>query len=78
MYILYQNIKQRRIQLGMSQSELARRVGYSDKGMISKIESGRIDLPYSKIIDFARVLGTTPVELISQRFYKVKEEDLDE
>ena len=41
---LYENIKENRVAKGWSQSELARRVGYSDKSMISKIEKGVVDL----------------------------------
>ena len=50
---LYKNIKNRRKELGMTQSELAKKLGYTDKSMISKIENGAIDLPQSKIIAFA-------------------------
>ena len=64
MYKIYSNIKQRRLMLGMSQSALAEKMGYSDKGMISKIENGQIDLSYSKILEFAKVLGTTPGALM--------------
>lgn len=49
---LYKNIKNRRKELGMTQSELAKKLGYTDKSMISKIENGSIDLPQSKIIAF--------------------------
>ena len=61
---LYKNIRQRRIDLGLSQSELAKKVGYSDKSMISRIENGIIDLPQSKIIEFANILNTTPGALL--------------
>lgn len=61
---LYKNIKQRRTELGLSQSELAEKIGYSDKSMISRIESGMIDLPQSKIVEFANILNTTPGALM--------------
>lgn len=61
---LYKNIKQRRTELGLSQSELAEKIGYSDKSMISRIESGMIDLSQSKIIEFANILNTTPGALM--------------
>lgn len=64
MFKIYSNIKTRRKELGMSQSVLAERMGYADKGMISRIESGRIDLPYSKIIEFAKVLDMSPQSLM--------------
>lgn len=62
--LLYKNIKARRQALGLSQAELADKVGYSDKSMISHIESGKIDLPQSKIVEFADALKTTPGELL--------------
>lgn len=64
MYKLYENIKLRREALGLSQDELAKRVGYTGKSMISKIESGQVDLPYSKILAFAEALETTEPALL--------------
>ena len=61
---LYTNIKKRRTELGMTQEELAKKLGYSDKSMISRIESGKIDLPQTKIIAFAGALNTTPMKLM--------------
>lgn len=61
---LYKNIKERRIKLGMTQTELAEKLGYSDKSAIVKIESGKIDIPQSKIVAFAKALHTSPSELM--------------
>lgn len=61
---LYKNIKKRRLELKLSQEELASRVGYKDRTSIAKIETGKIDLPQSKIIDFADALGVTPSYLM--------------
>lgn len=61
---LYQNIKARRISLGMTQTELANKMGYADKGMISRIESGKIDIPLSKVKAFASVLGVSASDLM--------------
>lgn len=61
---LYKNIKERRIKLGMTQTELAEKLGYSDKSAIAKIESGKIDIPQSKIVAFAKALHTSPSELM--------------
>ena len=44
----------------MSQTELALKVGYKDKTMISHIENGKIDLPTTKLADIAMALGVTP------------------
>lgn len=57
---LYENIKRERMAKGLSQEELAHMVGYADKGMISRIENGKVDLPQSKIKEFADVLDVTP------------------
>lgn len=61
---LYENIKKFRTMKGWSQNELALRVGYSDKSMISKIENGLVDLSQSQILRFADELGVTPSDLM--------------
>lgn len=61
---LYENIRNRRIELDMSQDELARRLGYTSRSMICKVESGRVDLPSSKIVEFAKALQTEPEYLM--------------
>ena len=61
---LYQNIKNKRIELNMTQEELAAKLGYQGKSMICKIEKGLVDLPQSKIEAFAKALGTTPAYLM--------------
>lgn len=48
----------------MSQAELARRVGYTSRSSIAKVEKGLVDLSESKIKQFAEVLGTTPADLL--------------
>jgi len=62
--ILYKNIKKKRLELGMSQEELAKKVGYSSRSMIAKIEAGDIDLYQSKIEEIAIALETTSAELM--------------
>ena len=61
---LYENIRQRREELGLSQWELAQRMGYTSRSSISKIESGENDIPQSKIKAFATALETTPSALM--------------
>ena len=61
---LYENIKELRIRNKWSQDELAHRMGYKDRSMIAKIESGAVDLAESKIIAFAKVLGVKPCDLM--------------
>lgn len=57
-------IKKRRLELKLSQSELARRTGYADKTGISKIESGARQLTPDKIKVFADALGMDPRDLL--------------
>lgn len=64
MFPLYMNIKARRKELSMTQTELAKRVGYADKTMISRIENGKIDLYVSQLLEFAKALQTTPMRLL--------------
>ena len=61
---IYENIKKYRLSLGLTQTELAERVGYTDRSMIAKIESGKIDLSRNKVYDFAKALHTTPIVLL--------------
>lgn len=58
------NILRMRKQLGLTQEELATRMGYKSKSTINKIELGINDIPQSKIVQFAEVLGTTPAVLM--------------
>lgn len=59
METLYDRIKKIRIQFGWSQEELAKKVGYADKTAIAKIETGKVDLPQSKICAFASALNVS-------------------
>lgn len=61
---LYNNIRRRRIELGMSQDDLAQKMGYTSRSTIAKIESGVNDIPQSKIVAFANALKTTPGALM--------------
>ena len=58
------NILRVRKRLGLTQEELAKRLGYKSKSTINKIELGINDIPQSKIVKFAEALGTTPAELM--------------
>ena len=54
-----ERIKQRRLELGLSQDELAKKVGYKSRSSINKIELSR-DLPLRKVELMAKALDTTP------------------
>ena len=61
---LHENIRALRKARGWSQQQLAERVGYGDRSSIAKIEAGKVDLPRSKIAEFARVFDVTPAYLM--------------
>ncbi len=61
---LYTNIRKHRLEAKMSQAELARHMGYTDRSTIAKIEKGVIDIPQSKIEQFAAIFGVLPSELM--------------
>lgn len=56
---LYKNIRERRKELKMSQDELARKVGYTNRSSIATVEAGKIRLSYDKINAIAKALETT-------------------
>lgn len=57
-------IKAKRIELGMTQEDLANKLGYKSKTTIAKIENGTNDITQSRVVDFANVLNTTPAYLM--------------
>ena len=61
---LSSRIRQRREQLGLSQEELAARMGYRTKSSITKLEKGINDLPRAKLEELAAALDTTPAWLM--------------
>lgn len=61
---LYTRIKARRLELGLTVEQLAKRMGYKDKSSISKIENGRSDIPQAKVEAFAQALETTTAYLM--------------
>lgn len=52
-------VKMRREEIGMSQDELAHKLGYAGKSFISKVESGINEIPQSKVPLLAEVLRTS-------------------
>ena len=61
---LSSRIRQRREQLGLSQEELAARMGYRSKSSITKLEKGINDLPRAMLEVLAAALDTTPAWLM--------------
>ena len=65
-------IKIKRQELGLTQDELAEKTGYKSRSSINKIERGGNDLPLPKIIQFAKVLCTTPSYLLGWNYDNLK------
>ena len=61
---LSRRIRHRREELGLSQEELADRMGYRSKSSITKLEKGVNDLPQSKLEELAAALRTTSAWLL--------------
>ena len=62
---VYMKIKQRRLELGMTQKELATLCGYRDHTTINKMENGSVDITIDRLRKIASVLNTTAAELLS-------------
>lgn len=61
---IYERIRALRIAQGMSQEELAKKVGYEGRSAISKVENGDRNVSQSMLIKYAGALGVTPAQLL--------------
>lgn len=61
---MYDRIKRLREEQGMSQTELAKKCGYSNRSTITKIEKGERNLSSGKIQKIANALGVKPSVLM--------------
>lgn len=59
-----ERIKKRRGELKWSQRMLSDKMGYSNHSTITRIEAGKVDIPQSKIVQFAEVLGVSVAHLM--------------
>ena len=57
------NLKRLRTERGMSQEELAKKLGYKGRSAINKIETGVNDMPREMVIRCADALGVSPLDL---------------
>ena len=64
MSIIGDNIKNKRLQLNLTQEELATKLGYKSRSSINKIELGINDISQRQIKAFADALQTTPAYLL--------------
>lgn len=59
-----ERIRIRRQELGMTQEELAKRMGYKSKSTVNKVESGKNDVNQSTAVKYAMALNTTVAYLM--------------
>lgn len=71
-------IRKRRIEIDMTQEELATKLGYKHKSSIAKIENGYNDVPQKKVVEFAHALKTTVAYLMGWEEEQQSEAWLDE
>ncbi len=62
--LIGQRIKSRRVEVGLSQQELADRVGYKSRSSINKIELGKADILQSSLRKIADALHTSPAQIL--------------
>jgi repressor LexA len=67
-----ERIMERRQQLGLTQEDLAFRMGYKTKSAINKIELGINDVSQSKVVKFAEALHTSVAYLMGWKEQKEK------
>ena len=78
---LYENIRELRKKNHWTQEELAIKLNYTDRSTIAKIEAGKVDLSQSKIIEFAKVFGVEPGDLMGwddEVYYTTLQNESDE
>lgn len=68
-----ERIKQKRIELGISQDELAQKMGYASKSAVSRTENSGDNIGRKRVIAYAEALGCEPSDLMGW-----KSEELDE
>ena len=69
-------IKDRRMELGWSQRELASKMGYSNNSTLAKIEQGKVDVSQDRLEQFAQVLGVSVAYLIGFEQIQKKNDQL--
>lgn len=70
---IHDRIRERRIELGLSQDQLAAKMGYKSRSSINKIESGQADIARNKLEQLAEALLTTPAYLMGWEEPKSKQ-----
>ena len=57
--LIGKRIKERRLEMKMSQRDLAAKLGYSDHTTVTRIEADKVDLSQSRLKQFAMVLDVS-------------------
>lgn len=57
-------IRSLRKQYNYTQDELAQKVGYTSRSSINKIEKGLVDIPQSKVSEFASLFNVSPTYIL--------------
>lgn len=60
------NLKRIRTEKGLSQEELAVKLGYKGRSAVNKIETGVNDMPRSMVIKCAEILGVSPLAFFNE------------
>lgn len=71
-----ERIRLKRNERGWSQRDLAEKMGYSNHSTVGKIETGKVDLPQSKVVQFAEVLGVSVAYLMGWEQVQKKNDTL--
>lgn len=62
--ITAERIRERRLELGLTQDELAHMVGYSGKSSINKIEKDTRGMSMEKMMEISKALRTSPAYIM--------------
>ena len=71
-------IKELRISLGLSQQQFAESLGYTHKSMINKIELGKCDMSYDKILKLLKEYNLNASEFLDEEEIKKNKEKINE
>ena len=69
-------IRRRRKELGMTQEELAKKMGYADRSAICFVEQGKRDITWENVCKYAKVLQCSPSYLMKWED-PIPDEDLE-
>lgn len=71
-------IRELRISLGLSQQQFAESLGYTHKSMINKIELGKCDMSYDKILRLLKEYNLNASEFLNEEEIKKNSKNIDE